>query len=334
VAPGVGRAQDGAPPLPLEPLDTLPARAPSVRTTVTLSTDAVEIGEAFRLGIELFHPIGTRIETDLSPYGPDAGWLLLVDRPSPSLPEYDRGGLVTRVELELAALEQEPVVTDEGLLFSPSRRVPLPGLTWIGPEGERPLTLDPPELTVAGLLDLDERAPRPLPEPFVPPLEPPLVAPGTVTAALGALAVALAAGLAGLWWRRRAHARAALPATVEGRARTLATRLQSGDFDRERVFEAVRLVRDAVDRRLGHARPAATDDEWLSAVPREGDWLALRARLAEFLARATRVRYADLEPTEWAIEELVREGLELVEKVGALAPADERPAPRRVGVPA
>ncbi len=292
--------------------------AESVLTRVDLAPARAEVGAPVSLTVEVQHPSGTRVLLDGDPYGLDQGWLVFQPGRTVSVP-LDGGGLVTRIGYELAALEGGLVETEQGWIEVAARSVPTPPLWLVRGEERIELSLDQPTLEVLGPLEEGELEPRPMPGLIeVPP------APGSRLDPLGLALLAAGALLLGLaLWiarRRRAPGRVDRGPTLEERLEALRAALAAGRLERAAVFDAARLVRDAFDRRLGRSSAGETDEHWLESLPRDGEWTAARARLAEFLGRATRVRFAALEPTEWAIEELMREGVELVDAADRLAP--------------
>ncbi|MEO0652407.1 MAG: hypothetical protein AAFZ65_17165, partial [Planctomycetota bacterium] len=288
---------------------------------------ALELGQPFSLGIAVEHPHGSRVEFEAEAYSLDAGWLVFDDDHPLTVEAADGEGLVTRFGLELAAIEQRLVQTEEGIAWSSQRPLDPPRLTLVRGAERTELPVEAPELELTALIELEESLPRPIP---------PLVevkgsgwTPDADFLLLSNLAIVLIALASVLTLRLAERARRAEgPQEPIDEARTVVQRLRDEGIVRDRVFEAARVVRRAVDEQVGRQGAGLADDEWLESLPRDGHWLPLRARIAEFLGRATRVRYADSEPTEWAIEELVNEAAEIVERVVALGP--ELAAPSEV----
>lgn len=176
---------------------------------------------------------------------------------------------------------------------------------------ERALRVEPGAVSIAGSLGEGEDAPQP------PTAHPP--APRWPSAGrgilVGALLVVLGA-LAALAWalRRRRRRAGATPApSAEERLAALEPRVREGGETGALARELVLLVRGELDRALGVARSAASDEEWLAALgeaplaPDERE--AARALLVSLEA----ARYGGARPTRFALEEALAKARRLVE---------------------
>lgn len=255
--------------------------------------DAVEVGEPFRLVLEVEHPLALSgpelVEGDLKL---DESWATLGPAEVVSAPA-EGGGVRTRRTWRVVSLE--PGERDLGAELSAvklSERV-----TRIEVGGAH--------VRVRGLLAEGENEPRPMrefPEGF---------------AALGesggrgwrALLLGLL-GLAGLGallvaWRRRRRRRSGVP-TPPGPLERLGEleRACQGAGGREECYGLTRLLREAGDSLRARERGGLTDEEWLAEIKASFDVPrgAVMA-LEEVFARTTRVKYGAEQPTPWAMQE-------------------------------
>jgi LPXTG-motif cell wall-anchored protein len=291
-----------------------PPPIPGVEARLVVERAEVQVGEPFRLRLEVDHPRGTSVRAAELPYGPEQGWILFERGEFVAEERSDGGGLRSVLALELAAIEQTEVTTEQGPVLSATRSVPPPSLEWRDGEHTAALPCAPGTIVATSNLRVGEDLPRGLPS-LLPQEQSAATGPLWLRAAPWAGLVAALAG-ALLWLRRRRRSAAPRPPpTLAERRRSLDQRLRAGDPDRALVFDAVHLLRDGVDRLRRGARPGETDEEWLAGLPREEPFATLRPELRDFLHRATRARYSNDQPTSWAIEELLREALERAERL-------------------
>jgi hypothetical protein len=173
------------------------------------------------------------------------------------------------------------------------------------PKGRVTLQPAAAELHVLPALAEGEDAPRPQ-KGF---LEPPGSESSRVWIAWTALGVVLAAG--GLFYLRRRRAvrpQAAPPGPLERLSRVEREFADDPARAREVVFELTHLVRERVDAARGEARAALPDDEWIRIVAVD-ERLPEPARAAarRLLERAVEVKYAELRPSRFLVEELCSE---------------------------
>ncbi len=281
-------------------------RASEARARMLIEgADAVEVGVPFSLTYELEHEAGATVEgLDADALVLDDSWIVFGSRREPARAvEASPGRERTRRTWELASL-------DPGERVLPALGVTVDGRPVPPPE-------EPARVTVRGVLGEGEDAPRPLrsfPDPFGTGL--PQAASGFVwPLAAGALVLV---ALAYATWRARPK-RAAVPpppTTQERFARAKAVRHEDADALLVAVFELSDIVRSAFDEALegGYERRALTDGEWLDAAQLPAE---TGTRMAAFLERCGRVKYAGETPTSWAFDELVNEAGALLETAKA-----------------
>lgn len=304
-----------------------PTPASEARAVLVVERPEVHLGEPFELRVDVDHGAGSVLRVGELPWRPEQGWLLFEAGEPVALDRADGRGLTTTVRFRVAAIEQAQVETEDGWAWSASRAVPAPELVLVDADGERPVACAPAELVALSVLAVGEDTPRPLPGL----LAPPPAAPARQSWLRAAVVAAVSAAVLVWAWlvllRQRGDGGARRPeATVDERRRAIDGVLRAGEASPALVFELTALVRDAVDARLAAPRRGLTDAEWLAALPRDADLASLGGRLGEFLARAARAKYAGDEPTQFAVEELAREALALVD--AARAPRSDGAAPR------
>jgi hypothetical protein len=289
--------------------DLAPTLRAEARVEARVAT--VEVGEPFTLTLVVRHAADDLPQVDPAPLEADPGWAVLAGGELVRLPEPDEEGLaITSASWALVALEPG------------TRELPAPGVSFADPGATtRPHPVQRGTLEVRGVLAPGEDEPRP-PGGFLG-LGPQPSAPGWQRA-WPLIAVAL--GLVGLgaWIARR---RRREPPAREPTPRERLAALESAvGEDPEEVLAAhvalARLLRDAVDDRLGVVPSGLTDAEWAGLLAtRLG---AERARpYAELLAECEPVKYGATRPTPWAARERVARARELAEGIDASQAPEE-----------
>jgi len=280
-----------------------------VRARWRCEPEAVAVGEPFALVLELEHPaeLSAR-ELAAGALSLDGAWVVLGEEPLASTPLPD-GTLRSRRAWSVAALEPgEHALADALSSFALSERVTR-------------IQVGEAKVSVSGLLEKDEDAPRPLrefPDGFADESEG--AAAGLTRWWFAALGLVLAAG-AGLmlWLRTRARRTAvAAPLGPHEVLERLARDLEDGR-GRERCYELTRLLRATTDAARRKDRSGLTDEEWLAElgasleVPR-----GAVQELERVFQRAWRVKYAGEPATPWALGELFEQARAALRAVAAL----------------
>jgi hypothetical protein len=262
----------------------------SARWRVEPATGEVEVGEPFRLVLEVEHEPGTSA-AELVPgeLALSDAWLLL-----------------GREEVRSVAIgaRQRSLFTWSLAALEPGERAlgeELAGFV-LGPAVTR-IQAGETRVQVRSVLAEGEDAPRPLAG-----FEGELGAAPEGSAFPWALVSGLAlvvAVLFGWWWarRRRARARPAPLPSPEERLAELAARAAAGE-GREGCYALTRFLREHTDRRRQRDRAALTDEEWLAELAGAPELpKSALDELGGVFERAARVKYAGEEPSPWALEE-------------------------------
>jgi hypothetical protein len=300
------------PPAPQAPAsqDLAPTLRAEARAQASVAT--VEVGEPFTLTLVVRHGGEDPPALDATALESDPTWAVLEPGERVSLPEPgDHGLLETRASWRVVALEPG------------QRELPAPRVTLEGPDGApQVLEVARASLEVQGLLAPGEDAPRP-PGGFVG-LGPESATPGWRRALPWGVAGLVACALGAAWLGRRGRR---APAVVGPTPLERLAALEAGSLERpEQVValhvELTRLLRAAVDDRLGASPSGLSDLEWAQRLAaRLG---AERARpYAELLEACEPVKYGAEQPTHWAARERVARARELAAVVDAPAAAQE-----------
>jgi hypothetical protein len=291
---------------------SLLARGDGLAARAACEPATVAVGEPLRLSLEVEHDAGSDVRALLAqPLDLDASWVLLEreiepPRPDPAHP----GRSLSRAVLSIASLEPGPrsLAAQLASAFHDQR------LASFDASGAH--------VEVTSVLAEGEDSPRPLrglPADF-----------GAAAAGGGrAWTVWLLAGLAALvvlaagalvLSRRGRRARRAAPADPLAELAGFAPLSGApAAVLRERACGLARFLRATVDRRLGRDLAGRTDGEWLRALEAAAVSPALLEGLGAFYARTESIKYAGVEPSEWALGELVasaRRALELLPQPG------------------
>ncbi len=291
------------------------------RARFSCDSQAVDVGQPFALELEITHGEGVDVRDLLeTPFELDASWVIFGREVRPTVADpSDPSRRISRTVLSIASLE--PGARSLGL-----------ALTSAFHDGRfESIDASHAFLEVASVLAEDEDAPRPLrglPGDFGR-AQGESSSPGFPWLATLGLLFPVALGAFLLWRSRKKRLRAGPAvdplACLESWAPVRG--LPAREL-RERSFELSRFVRRTVDGRLSRARDGRTDEEWLAELQGSG-LLAepLIRELALFFARTEAIKYAGVEPSEWAQAELLagaRRALELLRSSTPLVEAAHR----------
>lgn len=251
----------------------------------------VEIGQPITITLELRHAAERRLELDPRTLLGDDSWVLLELGEALRSPKPGAEGFVrTRALLQVASLEPGarelvlgPLKLGEETLVVPALAIGVRVALAPGEDAPRP---------AQGLREVRDFAGQ---RSLLPP----------ALALLALLLVGLGSILA-LRLRRRPPAAQTLPTPHERLEALAGTR--EPDAARAACYELTRILRAALDERLGRGLAGLTDEEWLAALPAEALGPEPRANLERLLARAERIKYGLEAPTRFALEEALGEG--------------------------
>lgn len=253
---------------------------------------SVEVGEPFRLVLEVEHPAAwSGAELVAGTPEPDESWAILGSAETVSEPA-DDGSVRTRRTWRMVSLE--PGVRGLGAMLAAVKL----------PERLTRIEVGSAHVSVRGVLAEGEDEPRQMrqfPEGFGEFDE--SAGSRWLLPALGLLALAAVGGL--VLWRLRKRPRSATAAPL-GPLERLGEleRASQGTGGREECYGLTRLLREVGDGLRARERGGLTDEEWLAEVKASFDVPrgAVEA-LEEVFARTTRVKYGAEQPTPWAMQE-------------------------------
>jgi hypothetical protein len=277
----------------------------------TCAPEEAEIGQPIECALEVRHPAGVRVRVKAGELELDDSWVLLEEPTVATLPA-EGGGERTRAVWRVASLEPGARTLE----------LPTPRYEWDG--ALHALSAEPARVTVRPALAEGEDAPRPARGFRPPPPEPAPPVPRTWLAALLGVVATLVVVMVVARLRRRPQLAPAPATPGEELARLMERPLDEPADVRGVHYELSRLVRRAVDERLGRDLRGLTDAEWLertAATP--GVSKETHDELARLFATCERVKYGQEVPTRWAAKETLESARALVEHGAA-----PRPAPR------
>ena len=265
--------------------------ASSARAQMDLRLDVepltAEIGQPVTLILTAEHVPSFEVELPKSVL-PDDSWMLYEDAKKITLPHPSREGMsLTVVRWEIASLD------------SGERAIEFPDVRWSDGSSAGLTELEAPKLTVAATLAEGEDEARAALTFREPEFAEPRIRnwPGVLGGIAG---LALIAALL----RLKRKAKPAEKLALSPRESLAALESRSGELGiRATYFELSRLVRSALDEG-GEDFAGLTDEEWLAA--READARSSKeecAALAALFERCQEVKYAQAEPTRWALDE-------------------------------
>lgn len=254
-------------------------------------------------------------EAGLTGSGPalelDASWVVLKGPEMTALPALAETR--TRVRWSVMSLE-------------PGERV-LPGLDLLLADGST-LSVEGAALAVGAELDAEEDAPRPLPG-----MQGVLERTGALRLVhLGWMFLALlVAGVLIVWWRKRRGV-VGDPGVQGEWARFAALKQIAANVGQGTLHEAggaqdvsaelAALLRSAAQHKLSVLRPGQADGEWLERMRGEGE-NALADELTPLLETCERIRFGGLQPTRFALDELLQSSEVVLARLAPDAPTLE-----------
>lgn len=268
---------------------------------VDVEPRTAEIGQPLTLILTATHAPRARLELpsaeELLPEDASASWILLETGPELTTPHPRSDELhLTVARWEIASLEPG------------ERAFPFPDVRWTDGARAGFATFEAPTVTVAAALAEGEDAPRPALGFRDPVFEPAPLSdlPLYVLGGFGLLVAFVVWRIARRFGKRPADERQVV---LRPRARLESLeRASEPAHVRERYFDIARLVREVVDEAGNVDRGALTDEEWLDAVRVTGRISdANQCQLRELLAECESVKYAQKEPTGWALEDTLKE---------------------------
>ena len=273
---------------------------------IGLEPREAEIGQPLTLVFTATHPPG--FELDLpseEALVPDDTWVLLDSAPKLTTkhPEID-DALLTIARWELSSLE-------------PGERVlEVPAVRWSDGSRAGFAEFEPVAVTIGHALAEGEDAPRPGRGFRDPVFE---------DAPLSNLPIYLIAGFVLfmgliLWRASRGSDRQKAPrgqVTLRPRAALEALEYESEPSAiRASYFELSRLLRGVVDERDDAEHSGLTDEEWLTRVKEHGRLSKEDVEaLAGILEKCEQVKYAQAEPTQWALDEALQSARDLAGRI-------------------
>ncbi len=286
-----------------------PLYAGEPELSVHVEPAQVKIGQPFAVVLDCVHDHGAapRFETlEL-----DDLWWQSATRRIVTLPLSDQPGRdLTQVRWQLAGLEPG------------AHQLELPKAVFA--TGAAPLRLDlpPAEVEIEAELAEDEDAARDLAG-FRPAPEQRPSAVDAAALAVGGLALALLSFVAFmLFTSARARARRRSLVILPPTASELLAAIDASDPQqaREAFALASRATRACIDNLLKHDQSGLTDEEWIASQAGSNRLPASLLEDASALLRsAEQVKYGMVQPTRWAVEEVVKAAQALIEAVEGLA---------------